>query len=114
MEVIMSEEFIPVVFFGFVYLVIKLILDNRWRHKLLEQSEINEGVQKMYLEKTASSSRGMLKWGITLTCIGVAFFVGRLFNSEQLTLSLIFLMAGLGLVGYYFIETKVLDESKNL
>lgn len=108
----MTEIILPLSFFGFVYLLVKLVMDNRWRNRLLEKAEINESVQKMYLEKQATSGRSMLKWGMAFTCIGVAFLLGRLFESDQITISLIFLMAGLGLIGYYFIENKVFDKSK--
>ena len=109
-----GEVIIVAIVFLFIYLVIKLIVDHRYRQNLLNRAEIDESVQKVILRNsTGSSGTSSIKWGITLTSLGLAFLIGRLFDSETITLSLLFLFAGVGLLIYYFIEENYLKNQKD-
>ncbi len=110
----MNEVIVTAIVFGFIFLIIKLIVDHRYRQNLLNRAEIDESVQKIILKNsTGSSSTSSVKWGITLSCLGLAFLIGRLFNSEGITLALLFLFAGLGLLAFYFIEEKFLKNQND-
>ena len=52
------------------------------------------------------------KWGLVLIGIGVAFFIGNLWDlHEELVVGLMFILAGLGFFVYYFLATKEMKKS---
>ena len=98
--------FVLGVIFASILLFTKMISDNRMRNKLIEKGMVNEDVKYLYGNRFEGSVPSSLKWGIVLTGIGLAFLIGRLVPEEieaEITISAMFLLAGLGLIIYYLI-----------
>lgn len=95
---------VPVIFFAFVAMV-KIISDNLIRRRLIEKGMVDEKVK--YLADLSGSGKNMssIKWGITLIAIGSAFIIPQFFYrvSDEVTVGLMFIFAGLGFLIYYFI-----------
>ncbi len=109
-------EMLPlVVFFGVVAYVIKIILDNATRKKLIDKGMVDENVKYLYLDKPSSQTLSALKWGMVAIGIGIAIFVGQMVQydlREEVTIGCMFILGGLALVIYYPIANRMLDKHK--
>lgn len=100
-----------IVFFAIVA-AIKIILDYSMRKRLIEKGLVDSKVR--YLFSATSPAATSLKWGMVLMGIGIAVIIGKLVPygmQDEITISSMFILAGLALVLYYFIAPK-LDSSK--
>ena len=107
--------FIPIVLFIVFGWIIKIISDNRVRQKLIEQGLVDEKVKNLYPDREVSQRLSSLKWGLVLVGIGLAILLGQLFNpeiSDEMTVSGMFLFAGLGFLIYYIVAKKYYEQSK--
>ena len=103
-----------IVFFSVVAFV-KILVDARIRHKLIDKGMVDENIKYLYSEGLESHVPASLKWGMVLVGIGLGFIIGQLVPSrisDEVTVGSIFTLAGLGLILYYFIARKKADESK--
>jgi di/tricarboxylate transporter len=109
-------EMLPlIVFFGVVAYVIKIILDNATRKKLIDKGMVDENVKYLYLDKPSSQTLSALKWGMVAIGIGIAIFVGQMVQynlREEITIGCMFIFGGLALVIYYPIANRMLDKHK--
>jgi len=101
------------VVFGFFGFAIKAILDYSMRKKLIDKGLIDSNVKHLfrYGGPTATS----LKWGMVLIGIGTAVVVGRFMPyriQDEVTISMMFILAGLALVIYYFVAPKLDQNGK--
>ncbi len=109
------EEFTPVlilvVIFYFVVELVRTVADNKLRAKLIDKGMVDENVQKLFAARPMGDAGSSLKWGMVAVGVGTAFLVGmtpwvsREFRDE-VTMGTMFLLAGLGLILYYFIARK--------
>ena len=107
----MEEVLIPLIVFTSIYLVIKVILDNRIRSKLIDKGEINENLRYLYAYQTGKARvYSNLKWGFVLVGIGVAMLLKQIlpfYISNESVFGLMFLFAGVGfLVDYALTKEK--------
>jgi len=106
-----------IVFFTIGFIV-KLILDYSMRKRLIDRGLVDKNVK--YLFSYGSPASSSLKWGMVLIGIGAAIIIGRLAPyrwSDEITVSGIFILAGLALVVYYAIAPKLKsngDSEKSL
>lgn len=111
-----GDIIVPIgIFMVFAY-VVKVLSDNRLRRMLIEKGQVNESVKYLFLGQVDKNVPNALKWGMVLIGIGVAILVGQLvphYMMEEVTFGGMFLLAGLGLVLYYFIANKLIEKSKN-
>jgi len=104
---------IAVIFLSLVTFT-KILADNRTRNKLIERGKLDENVKYLYSGsdyQVASS----LKWGFVLIGIGAAFIIGQLVPehiSEEITIGSIFLLAGIGLVIYYWVAKQMVKKQR--
>ena len=80
------------------------------RKKLIEKGLVDKNVK--YLFKYGSPAQSSLKWGMVLVGIGIAIIIGRLVPyrwSDEVTVSAIFILAGLALIIYYIISPRVIN-----
>lgn len=104
-----------IVFFGVVAFIVKIILDHKTRHKLIEKGMLDENVKYLYADRPESQMLSSLKWGMIFIGVGLAFFIGQLVPpdlAEQVTIGGMFLFAGLGLILYYAIANKIVKKSR--
>jgi len=110
--------FIPIVtllVFGFI---IKVLSDNKTRRSAIEKGMLSEDLKYLYYDRYERNIPSSLKWGFVLIGIGLAVFIGQLGPEEmvnEITFGSMFLLAGLGLILYYFIGLKLMkkNEEKN-
>lgn len=99
---------VPAIFFSFVAIV-KVISDNSVRRKIVEKGELNEHVKHLFARQ-GEYVPSSLKWGLVLTAIGTAILIGQLAPvayRDEVTISGMFIMAGLALIIYYFIARRL-------
>ena len=111
----MAVMIVMPVFFGFIYLVVKLLSDNRIRHKLIDKDMVGENIKHLYMRPEDYGVPSALKWGMVLIAVGLAFLVGQLVPYSmkgEMTVAGVFFFAGLGLVFYYFIARKIGKRSE--
>lgn len=105
---------VAIIFFSIVA-VIKIITDNMVRRKLAEKGMVSEEVKYLYADTLEFHRPGSLKWGMVLIAIGLAILIGQLLPykiADELTISAMFIFAGLALILYYFIAGRLLEISK--
>lgn len=102
----MEEEIlIPIVMFASIAFILYYYFRYRYleRQAIIEKGmtadEIKEVFKKLPKHKT-SNETNMAKWGIILIAIGLAILIGTQF-SDEVMLSLIFILPGIGLLLYY-------------
>lgn len=109
-------EMLPlIVFFVVVAYVIKIILDNATRKKLIDKGMVDENVKYLYLDKPSSQNLSALKWGMVAIAIGVAIFIGQMVQydlRDEVTIGCMFIFGGLALVIYYPIANRMLEKHK--
>jgi hypothetical protein len=109
-------EMLPlIVFFGVVAYVIKIVLDNSIRKKLIDKGMVDENVKYLYLDKPKSQTLSALKWGMVAIAIGIAIFIGQMVETEmqaEVTIGCMFIFGGLALVIYYPIANRMLEKHK--
>ena len=94
--------------------VIKTISDNRLRRQLIEKSTDITGLDLNLPGNREAAAPASLKWGIVMIAVGTAFFAGTFFSYEvrdEITLSLMLMAGGLGLICYYFLARKYFDAA---
>lgn len=108
------EILIPISFFIVTAFIIKVISDNKIRHRLIEKGEIDEKIKYLFTDKIQLKNLSSLKWGLVLTGIGLALFVGQLFPyaiSEEMTIGGMFMFAGFGFIIYYILTKRMTNET---
>jgi len=104
-----------IVFFGVVAYVVKIILENATRRKLIDKGMVDENVKYLYADMPQTRILSALKWGMVAIAIGLAVFAGQLVRpgmQEEVTIGCMFVFGGLALVIYYTISKKTLDKAK--
>ena len=103
-----DPEFVaPIGFFLVIGWIVKIVLDYRIKQKLIEKGLLDEKVKFLYRGNVALSN---LKWGMVLIGIGFAIVLRQWFPyslSDDGMLGLIFLLAGLSFLVYYFLASKI-------
>lgn len=109
-------EAVPlIVFFGVVAYVVKIILENATRRKLIDKGMVDENVKYLYADRPKSRILSALKWGMVAIGIGIALFIGQMVEHDlqrQVTFGCMLIFGGLALVIYYAIAKRMLDKSK--
>ncbi len=110
----MNENLVPIfilVVIGYVVVeLVKVVSENRLRHKLIDKGLVDEKIKLLFEARPLAQSASALKWGLVLIGIGLAFLFAYGIHSwvpaeirEEMTAGAVFLMAGLGMIVYYFI-----------
>jgi len=110
------EILIPVVIFGSITLIIKIILDHRVRQKLIDRNMLNENVKYLKAGAPVESSLSSLKWGMVLVSIGLAFLIGQLAPKEleeEVILGCMFILAGISLLAFYGLADRLQKKGQN-
>jgi hypothetical protein len=113
------EDLVPLVgmtlFFGVVGYIVKTVSDNRIRRRLIDSGQVDEKVKFLYFKepKTFSEPLNSVRWGLVLIALGLAVIIGQQFpegEKEQMTLSAMFLLAGVAFLVYYFLAKRELSR----
>lgn len=116
----MNEEIlIPIFFFGAIAAILWKFFDTRHKERMtiIEKGLVNEDLKHLYSGLSWKTNPfSSLKYGMLAAFIGagvlVSAFVASWFpvHEDQFTAGIIFLFAGLGLVTFYVIAKKKMDE----
>jgi len=109
------EAMIPVAMFVVFAAIVKMIVDNSTRKKLIEKGLVDENIKYLFPDKPKVRPLSSLKWGMVCIAIGIALFVGQIAPPgymEEVTIGAMFVLAGLALVIYYPIASRMLKKSK--
>lgn len=102
-------------FFSIVFIV-KVISDNKVRHKLIEKGMVDENLKFLYpAKKSLFHPLISVKWGFILIGIGLGFLLKQFFPETIDTngvIGLIFIFSGIGFLSYYLIAKKELDKEE--
>jgi len=110
-----SEFLIPIALFIVVAAIVKIVTDNRTRQKLIDKGLVDENVKYLFANKLEYTAPSSLKWGMVLVGVGLAILIGQMLPrriSEEVTIGAIFMFAGLGLLLYYFIASRMVKKSE--
>ncbi|MCK4462507.1 MAG: hypothetical protein KAW46_11925 [candidate division Zixibacteria bacterium] len=92
-----------------------MVLDAHTRNRLIDKGLVEEGVKSLY-PKIVSPALSNLKWGLVLLGIGVASMISFWLPdtiSEEGTLGLICIFAGVAFLIYYAIANQREKEHRN-
>ena len=109
------EALIPISLFVVMAVIVKTIFDYKTRRALLEKGQLSVKVEPVVMAPAVEQNLSSLKWGLILTAIGAAIVIGTSsfsHDTEENTISLMFLFAGLALIFHYFIAGRVLRKRK--
>lgn len=104
----MEDVFVSLIVFGFIFSVIYLIIRKKERMALLEK-----GLEGDYFDKNKQPKKALdLKYGLLAIAVGGGILIARTFEyygimHEQGYFAMIFLLGGISLVTYYFLEKKI-------
>ncbi len=115
----MSEHLVPIIivpaiFFSIVAMI-KIVSDNMVRRRLVEKGIVDENVKYLYTNSLSNQTPSSLKWGMVLIAVGVAVLIGQLVPhsfAEEATISCMFILAGLALILYYFIGSRIVRKQE--
>ncbi|MCD6117753.1 hypothetical protein J7K93_12105 [bacterium] len=96
---------VVLVVFGSILLFVKILVDSKIRSKLIDKGMVDENIK--YLSGT--NVPASLKWGMVLTSMGLAFFIGLIFPEEirgEVTFGSMFILGGIALIIYYLMVHK--------
>ena len=99
-----------------IAVIVKIALDHRTRHKLIDKGMVDDNIKYLYRENGETRALGTLKWAMVLIGIGLAVIVGQLVPDhmmEEITAACMFLLAGIGLLVYYAIAVRVMGKHKD-
>lgn len=103
------EWLIPISLFVIIAAIFKMILDHKIRRQLIERGMVDENIKHLYPGQWDSNRLSSLKWGMVCIGIGIALLLGQLFPyniSDAMTVSFMFIFAGLGLLVFYGVVPK--------
>ena len=98
-----------------VYSIIKLIIENNARNKMIDKGVQDFELKKMFTSQLEIHSLSSIKWGMVLVGIGIAVLARQIFPrsvSDDGMLGLIFLFAGIGFLAYYPLVGRRIKEIK--
>lgn len=111
---LLAAVIVFIIFFSIVT-VIRIIANNNIRRKLIERDLVNEKTKYLYTSTFEGQVPSSLKWGIVLIGVGLAILIGQMLPSDisdEVTISGMFIFAGLGLILYYFLASRIMKKSE--
>jgi hypothetical protein len=99
-----------------ISVITKMALEHRTRQKLIEKGVLDENVKYLYRENGQARLLSNLKWALVLIGIGLAVIIGQLVPRsmmEEITVAGMFLLAGIGLLVYYSIASRLAGKSND-
>ena len=101
--------FVPISMFFAIVLAIKVVVDARWRKRLVETNPSEELMKQVMAADELSRRLSALKWGLVLTLIGIAFGIidgANMSSDSPGAWGVLFAATGIGLLAYHAIANK--------
>jgi hypothetical protein len=106
----LAPVFILFVIGYFTLELVKVVMENRLRQKLVDKGLVDEKIKPLFQFRPLAQSASALKWGMVLIAVGLAFFFAYGIQRwvpagvrDEITAGAVFFMAGLAMVVYYAI-----------
>lgn len=117
----MSGELTAIIIVGTVFFamvqIVRIVAENRIRHKLIDKGIVDENVKYLYSSRLSYENvPSSLKWGIVLIAVGSAIWIAELFPysfREEAIVSGMLILGGLALIVYYFIAGKIIKSDSD-
>ena len=119
----MDEVIIPIFLFGGIAAVLWKFFDTRHKERMniIEKGLVKEDLKYLYTHNFIwrSNPYSALKYGMLAAFIGVGILISAMLSQmffaheDQITTGVIFLSGGLGLITFYAISRKRLEEEQN-
>lgn len=112
---------IPIFLFGGTAAILWKFFDTRHRERMsiIEKGMVGEDLKYLYTRSASRSNPySALKYGMLAAFIGVGVLVSAVVNQyywqdhEQITAGIVFLSGGLGLITFYAIAKKKMEEEQ--
>lgn len=110
MEVL--EIFIPISMFLLIFGIVKLVSDNRLRHKIVDKELVNTDLKGLF----TPSPYPALKWALVLIGAGIAVVISifvEVPKNELLMVALMLIFGGLGFLIYFMIVRNIENKKNN-
>ncbi len=104
----MEDVFIPAIIFGTIFGIVYLLIRRSERIALIKRELGGD-----YFEKNKLPNKALnLKYGLLSIAVGAGILIARIFEyygcmNEEGYFAMIFLLGGVSLVVYYFLEKKL-------
>jgi uncharacterized membrane protein YoaK (UPF0700 family) len=106
----LSPNLIPIVLFLSIVFAIKIVVDARFRSKLLSTGGAEDLLRSLARDEDLRRRHGALRWGIVLVLLAVAFAVIGAVGWQDATpgaIAVVLAALGLGNLAYYLIVRKI-------
>ncbi|MCX6230184.1 MAG: hypothetical protein NTZ33_01455 [Bacteroidetes bacterium] len=106
----MEDIFVPLSMFGMVLGIVYLSIRKKERMALLQK-----GLEGDYFDKNKPTKKALnLKYGLLSLAVGAGILIARIFEyygcmHQEGYFAMIFLLGGISLILYYFLEKKLKD-----
>ena len=103
------DAIIPITLFACIAFAIKVVVDARVRHKMVESSGSTDVVRSMLEGEEARRRHASLRWGVTLVALAIGFALVDVGGWDEVTPAVIAILlgaTGLGNLAYYAIARK--------
>jgi hypothetical protein len=109
-----ADIFIPISLFLVIGYIIRVISDNRVRHRLIEKGQVDDSIKNVFTENAEFKSLQSMKWGMVLIALGLALIIGQFMPygiREEISVAGMFLFAGIALLIYYSVARRQIKPS---
>ncbi len=111
----MQEAIQMSVVFGSIVLIVKFLTEYALRKKLIEKGLVDEKVKYLFADAGVTHLLSNIRWGLIMVAIGVALFwkqVSPYYIEDTTVFGLMFLLAGIGFLVYYFIAKSHIEKRR--
>lgn len=101
---------VPITLFICIVFAIKIVVDARFRSKLLQTGGAEDLLRSMALDDDQRRRHGALRWGIVMVLLAIGFAVLEALGWDDVTpgtIAVVLGAVGLGNLSYYFIARKL-------
>ncbi|MGO1000474.1 hypothetical protein [Lysobacter sp. CA196] len=104
------ELLIPITLFVCIVFAIKIVVEARFRNKLLSTGGAEELLRSMARDEDIRRRHGALRWGIVMVLLAAAFGIIEAAGWREASPGMVAVLlgaCGLGNLAYYFISRKL-------
>ncbi len=114
MDIFRPEIIAPIGSFIFVVWIVKISLDAKLKHKLIDKGVEADVARNMFRNIHQENYPSSLKWGMVFIAIGAALFIGEYFPrylNDGAILGLVSIFAGVALVIFYLLNASAAKKN---